>query len=87
MKSVREATMKLKSELPKINYIILTAGFLSMKGRDPTDEGIDRKLACHFYGRFRFAYDLVGLVDKAANDGEDVGIMSVLAPGEVDQWM
>jgi hypothetical protein len=88
MKAVREATAKLKSELPKVNYIVLTTGFLTTKGRDPTpDEGIDRKLACNFYARFRIVYDLVGLVDKAAKDGEDVGVMSIMAAGrggEVD---
>ncbi|KAG8807341.1 hypothetical protein FRC17_004508 [Serendipita sp. 399] len=52
-----------------------------MKGRDETSEGIDKKLACNFYSRFRFIHDLAPLVAKAADAGETVGIVSVLAAG------
>ncbi|KAG8798283.1 hypothetical protein FRC17_007517, partial [Serendipita sp. 399] len=81
MAQVREVTNRLQAELEKINYIIATAGFTTLKGRDATSEGIDKKMACNFYARFRFIYDLAPLVDKAAGDGDPVGIASVLAAG------
>lgn len=30
-----------------------------MRGRDETEEGIDRKLALHYYARWRFTYESV----------------------------
>jgi hypothetical protein len=35
----------------KINYIVMSPGILSFKGADDTEEGIDRKLALHYYAR------------------------------------
>jgi NAD(P)-dependent dehydrogenase (short-subunit alcohol dehydrogenase family) len=81
MAEVRQVTSQLASQLSKINFIIATAGFMSTKGRDETPEGIDRKLACNFYARFRFIHDLAPLVEKAATEGENTGVMSVLGAG------
>ncbi|CCA75127.1 hypothetical protein PIIN_09111 [Serendipita indica DSM 11827] len=81
MAQVREVTAKLLSELDKVNFIVASTGFLTLKGRDETSEGIDKKLACNFYARFRFIYDLIPLVDKAANDGEETGVLSILSAG------
>ncbi|PVG01539.1 NAD(P)-binding protein [Serendipita vermifera] len=81
MEEVRQATSQLSSLLPKINFIVTSTGYVTTKGRDETPEGLDRKLACNFYARFRFIHDLVPLVEKAAKNGEQVGVMSVLAAG------
>ncbi|KAG8810299.1 hypothetical protein FRC19_004633 [Serendipita sp. 401] len=81
MAQVREVTKNLREELGKINYIVATAGFTTTKGRDETSEGIDRKMACNFYARFRFIHDLAPLVEKAADRGELVGVTSILAAG------
>ncbi|KAG9028124.1 hypothetical protein FS842_004809 [Serendipita sp. 407] len=81
MEQVREVTKNLREELGKINYIVATAGFTTTKGRDDTSEGIDRKMACNFYARFRFIHDLAPLVEKTADRGELVGVTSILAAG------
>ncbi|CAG8565790.1 1903_t:CDS:2, partial [Acaulospora colombiana] len=81
MEQVRQVTSQLSSQLPKINFIITTPGYLTLKGRDETSEGIDRKLACNFYARFRFIHDLAPLVAKAAQNGERTGVMSILGAG------
>jgi NAD(P)-dependent dehydrogenase (short-subunit alcohol dehydrogenase family) len=81
MAEVRQVTSQLASQLPKINFIVASAGFFTMKGRDETPEGIDRRLACNFYARFRFIHDLAPLVEKAAENGENTGVMSVLGAG------
>lgn len=82
MAIVRDVASKLSNELEKINFIVLSTGFVSMKGREETSEGIDRKLACHFYARFRFIYDLVPLVEKAQENGERTGVVNVLGAGK-----
>jgi hypothetical protein len=81
MEELRNVTSKLLKDLDKVNFIVVSPGVLTMKGRDETSEGIDRKMACNFYARFRFIYDLAPLVEKAAERGEQTGVMSVFAAG------
>ena len=81
MEEIRNLTAKLSKEFEKINFIVVSPGTLTMKGRDETKEGIDRKMACNFYGRFRFIYDLVHLVEAAEKRGEQTGVMSVFEAG------
>jgi hypothetical protein len=82
MKDVRRATRALLGRLDKANFIVASAGFLTTKGRDETDEGLDKKLACNIYSRFRFALDLLPLLEKAADAGEDAKFMTILAAGQ-----
>jgi NAD(P)-dependent dehydrogenase (short-subunit alcohol dehydrogenase family) len=81
MKDVRRVTRSLLDRLDSANYIIASPGFLSLKGRDESEDGLDKKLSCHVYARFRFALDLVPLLEKAADAGEAAAFMSVLAAG------
>lgn len=82
MKDVRRVTRSLLERLDKVNFIVASAGFLTMKGRDETEEGIDKKLACNVYSRFRFAFDLLPLLERAGNAGEDAKFMTILAAGK-----
>ena len=81
MKNVHAATSSLLSSLPKLNYIVATAGFLTLKGRDETSEGIDKKLALNYYARWKFICDLMPLLGKAKEAGEDAKVLTVLAAG------
>jgi len=82
MAQIRNVAAKLSTELDKVNFIVVTTGYLTTKGRDETPEGIDRKLACNFYARFRFIHDLVPLVEKAVEKGERTGVTSVFSAGK-----
>ena len=82
MKDVRRVTHSLLERLDKVNFIVASAGFLTTKGRDETDEGIDKKLACNVYSRFRFALDLLPLLERATNAGEDAKFMTILGAGK-----
>ncbi|KAJ7119352.1 NAD(P)-binding protein [Mycena crocata] len=81
MKNVHRVAGELRERLPKINFLVLTAGLLTMQGRNETEEGIDRKMAVHYYGRWRFIRDLLPAVESAQKAGEDGKVMSVLAAG------
>jgi len=59
----------------------MTTGYLTLKGRDETSEGIDKKLALNYYARWKFINDLMPLLRKAKDAGEDAKVMSVLAAG------
>ncbi|KDQ08653.1 hypothetical protein BOTBODRAFT_37804 [Botryobasidium botryosum FD-172 SS1] len=78
MKNVQACTDTLAQRLPKINFLVLSPGILTMQGRTETEEGLDQKLALHFYSRWKFAGELLPLLKKAKADGEDAKVMSVL---------
>lgn len=59
MRNVRTVSAELVQRLPKLNFLVLTPGMMTLQGRDDTDEGIDRKLALHYYARWRFTYECV----------------------------
>ncbi|KAF8749131.1 nad-p-binding protein [Rhizoctonia solani] len=81
MSNVRNTTSSLVERLPKLNYLVLSPGFVSLKGRDETSEGIDRKLALNYYARWKFIYDLMPLLEKAKERGEDARVLTVLSSG------
>ncbi|KAG9046097.1 hypothetical protein FS837_005084 [Tulasnella sp. UAMH 9824] len=87
MKNVVKAAEEVKHKISEadgnkstLNYLVLSQGILTMKGFDPTSEGIDRKLALHFYGRWKFVDELLPLLQKASSDGEEARVMSILDP-------
>ncbi|KAG8740086.1 hypothetical protein FRC10_004764 [Ceratobasidium sp. 414] len=81
MSNVRQTTGSLLGRLPKLNYLVLSPGYLTLKGRDETSEGIDKKLALHYYARWRFVYDLLPLLEKAKAQGEEARVLTVLSAG------
>ncbi|KAG8946191.1 hypothetical protein FRC04_012046 [Tulasnella sp. 424] len=67
-------------KMPTLNYLIASQGIMTLDWFDPTSEGIDKKLALHFYGRWK----LLPLLDKASNEGDEARVMSIFAPGVSD---
>ena len=80
LKNIRNlVTAGKPSPLPtgKINVLVLTQGIASLDGRTETTEGIDRKLAVHYYGRILFARLLL----PQLNLERDSTVLSVLSAG------
>ncbi|KAJ7617792.1 NAD(P)-binding protein [Roridomyces roridus] len=87
MKNVGRTSAELLARFPKINFLALSTGVLTLNGRDETEEGIDRKLAVHYYGRWRFIRDLMPALKAAQKAGEDAKVISVLGAkhgGKID---
>jgi NAD(P)-dependent dehydrogenase (short-subunit alcohol dehydrogenase family) len=82
MRNVHATTTELLSRVPKINFLIMSPGALSTRGRDETEEGIDKQLAVDYYARWMFTNGLMPALLEAKNAGEDVKVFSVLAAGE-----
>lgn len=78
MANVHALTQELSQRLPKLNYLFITAGYVSLKGYNPTTEGIDSILAVYYYARFKFIYELLPLLQKAKDLGEEGRVMSML---------
>ncbi|KAF8811630.1 NAD(P)-binding protein [Phlegmacium glaucopus] len=82
MSNVHTASQEILSRYTKINYLILSPGILTLKGREETSEGIDKKLALHYYARWKFIHDLLPSLERAKEAGEEAKAMSVLAAGK-----
>ncbi|KAF9017840.1 hypothetical protein BDZ89DRAFT_960712 [Hymenopellis radicata] len=66
------------SQLPSpIDFLVLTPGYLALDARTENKEGIDKKMAVNYYGRWKFIYDLTSR-GKMREGGK---ILSVLAAG------
>jgi NAD(P)-dependent dehydrogenase (short-subunit alcohol dehydrogenase family) len=91
MKNVEGVAKEVRGKVDKINYLCMSQGMLSLKGQDDTEEGVDRKVALHFYSRyvfggisyFRFLLGnlLIPNIEKASVQGEDARLLTVLAAG------
>ena len=82
MKNVQTATKDILSRYPKINYLVMSPGIMTMSGRDETEEGIDKKLAVHYYARWKFLHDLLPALMKANDAGEEGAVMTVMGAGK-----
>ncbi|KAK7443182.1 hypothetical protein VKT23_015780 [Stygiomarasmius scandens] len=51
MKNIRKATQELRNMhgVDKVNYLVMSQGYFSVAGYTETEEGLDRKLAVHYY--------------------------------------
>lgn len=65
----------------KINQLFLTAGYLTLRGRNETIEGLDRKMAVNYYARIRFILNLMPLLTVASEANELSRVITVLAAG------
>ncbi|KIK64372.1 hypothetical protein GYMLUDRAFT_71305 [Collybiopsis luxurians FD-317 M1] len=81
MRNVRATTKDIRSRISKVNYLAISTGFMTTSGRNETEEGIDRKLAVHYYSRWVFIKELVDMLEKASGQGEDAKVLSVMAAG------
>lgn len=81
MKDIFRCCAVLKEKLSSLNYLVLTQGYASINGYDATpEEGLDRKLALHYYGRMAFIRGLSNILEKTSASS-DVRVLSVLSGG------
>ena len=81
LRSVDEVCDEIKEHESKINCLFLTTGYMTLKGRTETIEGIDRKMSVNFYSRIRATLNLMPLLEAASNENELSRVITVLAAG------
>ncbi|KAL4746646.1 hypothetical protein BDW72DRAFT_30835 [Aspergillus terricola var. indicus] len=67
LKEVDEVCKDIQEKEEKVNVLVLTTGMMTYKGRDETNEGLDKKLSLHYYARMRFIANLLPQLNAAAN--------------------
>ncbi|KAL4176849.1 hypothetical protein KRP22_001789 [Phytophthora ramorum] len=71
---VRQFT--LRHQDTPFDWIVITAGILSLNGRTETKEGLDVKMSTHYYGRFMLVHDLLEGLNRPG-----VRVLNVLGAG------
>ncbi|KAJ7492654.1 NAD(P)-binding protein [Mycena latifolia] len=81
IKNVQNTATELLVRFPRINFLVLSAGAVSTKPWDESEEGLDRRLAVLYYSRWKFIYDLLPGLRAAKAAGQHTKVMSVGHPG------
>ncbi|KAI7081905.1 hypothetical protein KC356_g8789 [Hortaea werneckii] len=81
LRNVDELCDELKRREPKINCLFVTAGYMTLRGRNETIEGLDRKMCVNYYSRIRCMVNLMPCLKAASDQGEISRAISVLAAG------
>lgn len=68
LNNVDSVCAKIAAKEQKLNLLFMTPGYMTLKGRDETTDGLDRKFVLHFYARMRFITKLMPLLTAAAQD-------------------
>jgi NAD(P)-dependent dehydrogenase (short-subunit alcohol dehydrogenase family) len=85
LKNVDQACQEIAQKEKKVNLLFMTMGYLTVNGATAdTEEGLDRKLALHYYARMRFIQNLAPLLTAASNSVDQKAnlsrVVSVLDP-------
>jgi NAD(P)-dependent dehydrogenase (short-subunit alcohol dehydrogenase family) len=81
MSNVRLTCAALAERLPRINFLVLGAGYASFTSREETSEGLDCQLALRYYLHYVFISSLLPLLTKTRQSGQDARVMSILGGG------
>jgi len=81
MADTRRFSREFRASHERLDYVVLTQGIATTQGRTETSEGIDQKMAIHYYGRIAVLQGLMPLLEKTAQSGGDVRVLSVLSGG------
>lgn len=80
LKNVDEVCKEILSKEKHVNLLFMTCGYYTLKGREDTTEGLDRKFALHYYARARFINQLQPLLTTAAASSTLSRVVAVLDP-------
>lgn len=81
MSEVDRISNEIKNEGNNIDYLILTQGNPQLT-RQLTSEGIDKKLALHYYGRMQFIHNLLpSFTSSLSNSTSPSIVLSILSGG------
>jgi hypothetical protein len=51
MSGVKSVAQEIASKVDRVHFLCMSPGIFSLDSKDDTSEGIDRKLALHYYAR------------------------------------
>ena len=78
MKNIQDFCTEYRQTHASLDFLVLTQGIATMQGRTETKEGLDQKLALHYFGRMAYIH---GLLPVLRQSGHQAKVMSVLSGG------
>ncbi|KAH8821562.1 hypothetical protein F5884DRAFT_93242 [Xylogone sp. PMI_703] len=78
MKEVDRVCDEIKSKESKVDILFISPGYITMGGKEETQEGIDTLHALRYYTRIRFTYNLLPLL----NASPSARVITILAGGK-----
>ncbi|KAB8272039.1 hypothetical protein BDV30DRAFT_249778 [Aspergillus minisclerotigenes] len=76
LRGVDSACEVIQRREGRINLLFLSCGIFTMKGRDETCEGLDKKFSLHYYARMRFINNLIPQLTQAASKKKSENALS-----------
>jgi NAD(P)-dependent dehydrogenase (short-subunit alcohol dehydrogenase family) len=76
MKNIKATTDEYKQHHRSLDMLVFTQGIATVQNRTETSEGIDEKLALHYYGRFAFTKLLLPLLRHAETNSKVLSVFS-----------
>ncbi|KAF8338531.1 hypothetical protein F5887DRAFT_982700 [Amanita rubescens] len=81
MKNIRAACESISSRVSRVNFLVLSHGYMDLKGREETEEGIDVKMAIRYYSRWVFTQELLHLLRNAENAKQRASVLTIMGAG------
>ncbi|RDW61811.1 uncharacterized protein DSM5745_10483 [Aspergillus mulundensis] len=66
LRNVDSVCEKITKNEKHVNILFMTPGHMTLRGRDESAEGLDKKLVLHYYARMRFVQNLQALLTSAS---------------------
>lgn len=76
IKNIKTMTDNYQQKYNSLDVLVLTQGMATIQGLTETTEGIDEKLALHYYGRFAYIQFLLPLLRKSTNSAKVLTVLS-----------
>jgi hypothetical protein len=74
---VRKCSQDILTKSDNLSMLVLTQGMATIQSFTPTTEGLDQKLALHYFSRVAFIESLL----PALRNSDDARVLSVLSAG------
>ncbi|KAJ3336106.1 hypothetical protein HDU93_003637 [Gonapodya sp. JEL0774] len=82
-KEVHRFAEEVKRKRDRLDFLVVSAGVMRMSGRVESSDGIDTKLAVHYYSRFLLIREFLPLLQATSNRPERElrpHVLSIMAP-------
>ncbi|KAF8172556.1 hypothetical protein K438DRAFT_1981404 [Mycena galopus ATCC 62051] len=79
--NAKRTAATLTARFPRIHFVFLSAGAISLKGPDPNGEGVDRQMAALYYSKWAFIDGLLPSLRAAHEAGEDARVAAIHTAG------
>ncbi|KAJ7759556.1 NAD(P)-binding protein [Mycena metata] len=79
--NAKRTAAAIVARFPRVNFVFITAGLVSLNGLDVTNEGVDSQIAAMYYSKWALTDGLLPALHAARVAGEDARVAAVHTAG------